>query len=70
MSTKNVSESCSRQSLTSGKVTMSLQTAIKSLNGSEVIITDAEIVDIIKSITKRPFVYERRHYCSVTYVQS
>jgi hypothetical protein len=40
------------------------------MNGSEVIITDAEIVDIIKSITKRPFVYERCHYCSVTYVQS
>ena len=39
-------------------------------NGSERLITDTEITDIIKSITSRPFVFERSWCtCVVKYVQ-
>jgi hypothetical protein len=39
-------------------------------NGNERLITDTEIVDIIKSITSRPFVFERSFCtCVVKYVQ-
>ena len=39
-------------------------------NGFERLITDTEIVDIIKSITTRPFVFERSlGTCVVKYVQ-